>query len=308
MIADSKDVLIKKIIDDALGDLADWQKPIALPSIGPKFPELADQFHDDVLNMRQELHEILESQSVETLTNRYRNDNYNGAKTLRDPKGVDFLTVRKIKTLLGRKPAWFIAGWHIKELELDVPHWRAFSRCNLLELTIMSVGLDPRKVGYDALFERYYHLTKQDKMLNFLEDQFEAIANGLSLDPDDEKSSVDLEVFYRWARKVKFKLDDRFRRFLREKYGDVSSDATAAEIEQPSPLQRPSTLYRNSYDFHARLFYAIAADRFGMASIDDLGHAAKKIQSAAELQGQTPLLRPIRQFLTRGHELESGKK
>ena len=308
MMDDSKDVIIEKIIDDALGDLADWQNPIALPSIGPKFPELADQFQDDVWSMRQELREVLEPQSVETLTNRYRKDNYNGAKTLRDPKGVDFLTVQKIKTLSGRRPAWFIAGWHIKELELDVPYWRAFSRCNLVELTIMSVGLDPRKIGYDALFKRYGHSTEQNKMLYFLENQFEAIANGLMLDPEDEKSGVDLEEFYRWARKVKFKLDDRFRRFLREKYGDVPSEATGVEKEQPSPPKRPSTLHRNSYDFHARLFYAIAIEKFGMTGIGDLARAAKKIQSAAEFQGQTPSLLPIKQLLTRGHELETDKK
>jgi hypothetical protein len=211
--------------------------------------------------------------------------------------------VAKIVALKNRKPAWFIAGWHVKELELDVPHWRAFSRANLVELTLMSVGLDPRKVGYDALFKRYGRSTEQDTMLYFLEDQYEAIANGLALDPDRETADVDMEEFYRWAKRVKFRLDERFRRLLRDKYNVGSSDKAVTEVQHPSHTQQPKALHKSSYNFHAQLLYAMAVEKYGVIESADLSSIAKKIQSIGELQGQTPSVRPIKQLLTKGHEL-----
>lgn len=308
MTALSKEVLIDEIIRDALGNLADWSKPVALPSVGPKFPELGDQFNEDIQSIKQELREMLNPLSVEILTSRHKEDNYNRTKTLRDPKGVEFHMVAKIATLMRRKPAWFIAGWHIKELELDVPHWRAFSRSNLVELTVMSVGLDPRKVAYDPLFKHYGRSTEQDTMLYFLEDQFEAIANGLALDPEDEYADTDMEEFFRWTKRVKFRVDDRFRRLLREKYGDASADKADTEVERASPTQKPKALHKSSYNFHAQLLYAMAVEKFGEISSHDLGRTAKKIQAIAEFQGQTPSLNPIKQLLIKGHELSYDNK
>lgn len=303
MTAYDKEKLVDNIIRDALGNLYDWSKPTAAQSIGPKYPELAEEFRQDIQSLRQELYDMLIKRSVENSNGRYVEANYRGTRTSWDPHGLDFQMAARVKALKCREPAWFIAGWHIKELELDVPHWRAFSRGNLIELTIMSVGLDPRKVGYDALFKRYGRSTEQDTMLNFLEDQYEAIANGLALDPDEETANADLGEFYHWAKRVNFRLDDRFRRLLREKYSGVSTEKPATDVQRSLLTQHPKAQHKSSYNFQAKLLYAMAVEKFGDIGSAELGPIARKIQVIAELQGQTPSVRPIKQLLTKGHQL-----
>jgi hypothetical protein len=296
-----KSMLIEELIDDALGHLADWKKPISERSIGPQYPHLADEYCVDIESIKHDLRVMLAPWSEDELVKRFQKDNYNGCRVLRDPKGTSFLTVKRILALQAREPAWFISGWHVKALEIDAVYWRAFSSCTLPELTLMSVGLDPRKVNFDALFERYGHLGLQDKMLVFLEDQYEAIANGLGVDPDDERASISLSEFYTWVMQVKFKIDGRFRALLRDKF---ANETGAAEKISPKVAVRDSKpLHKSSYNLHAKLIYTMAVEKYGFKSLKDVGRVAKRIQHDAELLGQTPSIRPIRLLLTRGHEL-----
>lgn len=296
-----KSLLVEEIIDDALGHLADWKKPTSERSIGPQFPSLADEYCADIEAIKHELREMLEPWSEDELFKRFHTDNYNGLRELRDPKGPSFLMAKRILALQAREPAWFISGWHVKALEIEVAHWRAFSSCTLPELTLLSVGLDPRKANFDALFERYGHLDSQDKMLVFLEDQYEAIANGLGADPDDERAKFSLLDFYSWVRRERFKIDGRFRTMLREKFPDDGA-GEVGDIHSKAASYKPRPLHKSSYDFHAQLFFAIAVEKYGLESPKDIGRVAKKIQHDAELQGQTPSIRPIRHLLTRGLE------
>lgn len=300
---DSKSMLIEEIIYDALGHLADWQKPIVKKSIGPQFPQLADEYCAEIQAIKETLREMLDPLPQEALTEGFQTKNYNGRRLLRDPNGTSFQIVNRIKSLESREPAWFISGWHVKAVELDAAHWRAFSSCTLTELTLLSVGLDPRYVNYHALFKRYGHLDPQDKMLGFIEDQFEAIANGLGIDPENEEVVVELSKFYAWTKKVIFKIDSKFRTLLREKFNNLS-DETASPLPKPGS-EELKPIHKSSYNLHARLLYAIAIEKYGMKGLSDIGRTAKKMQGDAELQGQTPALRPIRLLLKKGHELSS---
>lgn len=120
--AQGKEKLVTEIIDDALGDLSHWSMPVVIQSIGPNYPELAEQFSKDIKSTKRDIREILSIQSVENLKTRYIAVNHHGVKSLRDSNGVDFQMVAKIVALTRREPAWFFAGWHVKKLELDVPH------------------------------------------------------------------------------------------------------------------------------------------------------------------------------------------
>ncbi|MCJ7872666.1 hypothetical protein [Phaeobacter sp. J2-8] len=67
MAAHAKEKLVDEIINDALGSLSDWNKPEARPSVGPKFPELAEQFSQDIQGIKQELRGKLSKRSFEDL-------------------------------------------------------------------------------------------------------------------------------------------------------------------------------------------------------------------------------------------------
>ncbi|UWR24996.1 hypothetical protein K3757_10930 [Sulfitobacter sp. S223] len=298
---DQKEFLMKEIMDDALGDLANWNKPTSQKSIGPNFPKLADAYYADIQTIKRSLLKMLEPWPAEELTKRFKENNYNGRRLLRDPEGTSFEIVNKIKLLKEREPAWFISGWHVKAVEIDVAHWRAFSSCTLPELTLLSVGLDPRKVNFDALLQRYGHLDSQDKMLGFLEDQYEAIANGLGVDPDNEENKHDLLTFFEWVKKVKFKISGRLRTMLREKFPDKPD--TASAISTNGTSQKPKPLHKSSYKLHAILIHSMAVEKYGLNGLADVGRVAKKIQHDTELQGHSPAIRPIRTLLTKGVEL-----
>ncbi|MBB3994746.1 hypothetical protein GGR95_002394 [Sulfitobacter undariae] len=294
---------MKEIVDDALGDIADWKKPKSEKSIGPQFPKLADAFHADIQAIKQELYVMLEPWPAEELSKRFQEKSYNGQRLLRDPEGTSFEAVNKIRMLKAREPAWFISGWHVKAVEIDASHWRAFTGCNLPELTLLSVGIDPRKVNFDALFKRYGHTTPQDQMLQFIEDQYEAIANGLGVDPDDEERKHDLLTFYTWVKQVKFKIDARFRALLRDKFSD---EPDIAPPTIPMVTVRNNTpLHKSTYKHHAILIYSMAVEKYGLKGLPDVGRVAKKIQHDAELQGHRPAIRPIKLLLTKGIELSA---
>jgi hypothetical protein len=298
---EQKEVLMKEIIDDALGDLADWKKPSSQKSIGPNFPELADAYFADIQAIKQTLSEMLKPWPTEELIKRFQEKNYNGRRQLRDPEGTSFEIVTKIQLLKEREPAWFISGWHVKAVEIDVAYWRALSSCTLPDLTLLSVGLDPRKVNFDALLRRYGHLDPQDKMLGFLEDQYEAIANGLGADPDNEERKHDFLTFFKWVKQVKFKISGRLRTMLREKFPDEPDAASATSTKVIS--QKPKPLHKSSYKLHAILIHSVAVEKYGLKGLADVGRVAKKIQHDTELQGHTPAIRPIRTLLTKGIEL-----
>jgi hypothetical protein len=298
---DQKEILMKEIIDDALGELADWKKPTSQKSIGPSFPKLAASYHADIQAMKTSLLKMLEPWPAEELIKRFKEHNYNGRRLLRDPAGTSFVIVNKIQALKEREPAWFISGWHIKAVEIDVAYWRALSSCTLPDLTLLSVGLDPRKVNFDALFQRYGHLDPQDKMLGFLEDQYEAIANGLGADPDNEEKKHDLLTFFKWVKQEKFKISGRLRTMLREKFPDKPDTASATSTKVTS--REPKPLHKSSYKLHAIIVYSMAVEKYGLKGLADVGRVAKRIQHDSDLQGHTPAIRPIRTLLTKGIEL-----
>lgn len=300
-MTDRKENLIAQVTSIALGKLALWEKPVVGVSLGPAFPELADRFDHQIFLLFGELRRHLEQFSVESLTQEFllKKD---GRFRLADPHGLSFGIAKKIAGLHAKQPAWFISGWHVRASELNVGYWRAFSSCSLAALSLLSVGLDPRKVTYDALFGYYGYSEEQDAMLYFFEDRYEAIANGLGLDPDSQGLNVDFGEFFSWTNNVGFSLDIRFRRMLKEKYKNsvaVPNSQHRVKAEDSSS----NKMHFSRYKYHAKLLYAVAVEKFGLDDPRKISTAAKSIQHCAELRGQPASLAPIRHLLETGHRL-----
>ena len=177
-----------------------------------------------------------------------------------------------------------------------------YSTCSLAELNVLSVGLDPRKVAYDALFRRYGHSNEQDEMLYFLEDRYEAIANGLRIDPENQDAPADMELFFHWTQEVGFQLENRFRRMLREKF-KRSSSIQKRDVNKSNNILQQERLHRSSYNFHAILLYSMAVEKFGLDDRSKIPQAIKRIKNCAELQGQTASRKPIQDLLETGCRL-----
>lgn len=301
-MTDSKNEVISKVISNALGELAHYKEPVVRASIGPSFPEIAEHFEEQRVLLCDELRKHLELFSIEDLNQDFLRKGNNGRFRLNDLLGASFEFVSRIENLRRKQPAWFISGWHVRAHEVDVTYWRAFNRCSLAELTILSIGLDPRKVTYDALFRHYAHSNEQDLMLYFFEDQYEAIANGLGLDPDNQDLNVDLGDFFTWAKNVGFVLELRFRRMLREKYRDPIVLLNAKQ-DQQSDRNDGDKLHGSRLNFHAKIIYSMAVGKFELDDPSKFGAVAKAIQNCAQLQGQPGSLKPIRDLLELGYRL-----
>jgi hypothetical protein len=297
--------LIDEIMTEALGALKEWEKPVAKPSVGPAYPEIADRFDVELTELRQGLIKKLVGLSVQELQENFLVRRHSRKYPLNDMSSIHFELVNHIVKLQRTMPAWFISGWHVAELEAEIPYWRSYTQCSLAQLNILSVGLDPRQVGYDALFQRYGHSEAQDSMLEFLEDRYEAIANGLGLDPNDQEAVAGLEAFYDWSTQTKFRLEARFQRMLRDRFQSnrTGPKPIASNNNLPS---RPEALHGSRYDFHAKLIYAIAVEKFGLTDERSIGRTAKAIQNCTELQVGTASLQPIRQLLKRGFAVSSA--
>lgn len=87
-MTDEKETLIARIISEALGNLEEWEIPIVKPSLGPSFPELADEYHEQLCALKKELHDLLEQYTIEGLTQTFCRKNHNGRFSLSDRHGV----------------------------------------------------------------------------------------------------------------------------------------------------------------------------------------------------------------------------
>lgn len=305
-MTDTKQAKKMEVISRALGDMAQYEPPDAKPSIGPSFPDIAEDFKEQHLALCEKLDAHLEPWTVEGLQAEFLTKGPNGFYRLEDPHGLSCELVQQIIQLRSQKPAWFISGWHVKPHEVDVGYWRAFNSCSLPELTLLSLGLDPRKITYDALFTHYGHSDAQDQMLYFVEDVNEAIANGLNVDPDGDQK-VDLRVFDVWRKSVGFSLENRFTRLLREKF---RSAAGAAKVERAKREETRDArqMHANRYNFHAKLLHSIAVEKFGLGKDREISSAAKAMQLCAELQGHNVSRAPIVRLLETGQRMHIAEE
>ena len=280
---ENKDDLIGHIVAEAFEDLNEWKRPLTLKSVGPCFPFVYESFEEDLETLRQDIRHALSQYSVEDLKTEFPSSKTGAFNPLFNPDGRHGRLAKRLSKLKKSVPQDFVGGWSVKGKEVDISHWRGFSSVTLAEATLLSVGRDPRFTNYDALFLTYGRSTEANALLYFLEDRYEAIANGLGADPENGAAKVEVAKLFDWILFAAVHVDERFRRMLltqrkvKPKTDDPAVPAIASFASPP--------LHRSSIKTHARIVTALAISKYGLTDERAISKVAKRIQNDAELRG-----------------------
>jgi hypothetical protein len=297
----SKHDLIATIITAALENLADWQAPKPMGGAGPEFPGLHQDFAEQLATLRADLAAALQCYSIEQLASDYPASRTASRNPLFDPHGRHGRLARRLAKLKTAAPGDFDGGWGVEGKEVDVAHWRGFASYSLAEAALLSVGRDPRHTNFHAVFKCYGRSEQADEVLYFLEDRYEAIANAFDLDADDPTAKVNADRFLDWVKDHSVRIDERFRRMLRER----QNRSTGAE-ERPTPAEQipaqDKPLHGSSRKTHARIILAMARSCYGLEGETNIGKVAKAIQRDGDLLGQNFDAAVVRDLIRAGLE------
>jgi hypothetical protein len=287
---------INKIIQFAMGPLANWQRPATLKSVGPAFPEVFVQFEKELEALRLALRDTLGAWAkAEDLGAAYPlSETFN---PLFDPHGRHRTLAKRLAAVKSHTPQDFVGGWSVSGKEIELSHWRGIPALTVVEATLLSVGRDPRFTNFDGLFKTYGRSEHADELLYFLEDRQEQIAKAFGLDPEDSVSVIAAADFLRWVNESAVVIDDRFRRMLRERWADIRDETSFRSVSIDLNDQVP---HGNSRKAYARLVTSIAIQRYGLTQEREIGRVANKMQDDTDLAGLGVQSKPIRDLLRLG--------
>ncbi|MCZ8133533.1 MAG: hypothetical protein O9248_00670 [Rhodobacteraceae bacterium] len=290
---------IGRIIDFALGRLAQWTRPVTLKSVGPAHPGVFDDFERELRNIKAELRLMLETEyEADRLSSAFPESE--ASNPLFQIRGLHKDFVRRIRDLDARRPQGFVGGWCIKGREIDTAHWRGFPAYSIIEATLLSVGRDPRTTNFDYLFTTYGRSKEADELLYFLEDRQEQIARAFGLDPDDNDARVQATDFLNWANKTSTQIDERFRKMLRKYWAPKAAEKAveAKKLDASDEVPHGATLKAL-----AKIITAAAIRRYGLQEEKDLGRVVTLLTSDTELTGLAVNRSTVRKSIRLGWSL-----
>ena len=290
----TKDRIIDRIVAAALGDLFQWRRPIAKPSVGPSFPEVIDAFEVDLEKLITDIRSLLWGHDVDRLERDFQDSTAPALNLLFDRNGLYSDIAERLHDLKRSRPPDFIGGWAIAEREIDLPYWRGAASYTLSEAVLLCVGRDPRYTSFDGVTTMYGRSDQIDELLYFLEDLYESVAAGLGVDPENPQACVDAKSLLRWVEDKSIRIDARFRRMLRE-YHNTGDGPKGPSVNDR--VHRPEPLHRSSLKVHARIVGAVAIAKYGLEGKDSIGRVAKKIENDGQLQGLSFDARTVRSLL-----------
>jgi hypothetical protein len=298
---EDKNGQIRQIVEGALGELAHWQRPVSLPSVGPAFPEVFDRFERELSETRAAIEERLALWSVHELACIDFQSETPSLNPLFDGQGRLGSLAIALRRLKSRVPQDFVGGWSVVGKEVDVPYWTSFTTVSLEDLVFLSLGREPRKTNFRAACETYGRSDEGDALLYFLEDRLELIANAMGFDPEDHMAKVGLRAFSDWVEETQLPIDSAFHHGLRNRFRPVT---LGTKTEAPPDTSESGT---NSLKLESRervslakLITAMAIASYGYDPAARRSSIPKKIEDIATRLGLEITADTIRKFLREG--------
>ena len=271
--------LIEEIIRRTLDDLADWNPPRLLPGIGPQYPEIFQEFAERKSSYCAKVRELLARKTVEQLRSEFLKDFGSAFNPLLQLKGIYFDYAKELDRLRKSLPPWFAGGWSVDRFRLDAAYWVDASSITISEAALMFVGLDPRKVQYEALFDGYSLDNRTDEVLYFLEDRFELLVRRFG-DPDEDKVSISLAELCHWIAQENITVSYELSEIVKRKGSNAdSSGRKSGATDFDKPLHARTRL------MFQRVLVIAAIDAYGLRARKDSARVAKLMVSAGDFLG-----------------------
>lgn len=298
---EDKNGQIRQIVEGALGELAHWQRPVSLPSVGPAFPEVFDRFERELSETRAAIEERLALWSKSELDSIVPQSEAPRLNPLFDPQGRLGSLAIALRSLKSRIPQDFVGGWAVAGKEVDLAYWSSFSTVSLEDLVFLSLGRDPREANLVLACKTYGRSDEGDTVLGFVEDRLELIANAMGVDPKNTEARIPLRAFLDWIEETHLPIDTAFHVALRARYHPEPVATSSVSPEQQSnhqlTLEAIDPRERSSL---VKLVAAMAIDGYGYDPEARQSPIPKQIETAVLLQGLDLNVKTIRKFLREG--------
>lgn len=298
----ARDELIDGIILFALEDLVTWSEPLPLKNIGPSYPEEFRKFTDKLEAFKADLRTHLRMLTLQELQNDFPRTTTAAFNLLFDDFGRAGHLAQRLARLKKDRPMDCVGGWAIKGREVDQPHWRGMACYTLAEAAMLSLGRDPRETTFAAVMKHYGRSDPGDRVLYFLEDRYNAIADGLDLDRNDEDAMIDADRFYDWIDTFSVSVDERFRRMINDRRKRLAEAAPKLPLQPTVRRLLEKPLHGASARAHAKIVLAMAMRKYGLVGADGIGKAVKAIQADGDFLGMNFDQKVIRALLKDGLE------
>lgn len=276
--SDEKDELIAEIVRRTLDRLSDWKPAKLMPGVGPHHPQVHSEFAQKLAEYRDRVGSILALKSVEELRTEYLKDIGSAFNPLTKKHGIHFDLFRQLERLKASRPPWFGMGWSVQGFLLDPKYWMAADTVSLEEAALLMVGVEPRDVRFDALFDGYSQDTRIDDILYFLEDYFELLVRRFG-DPDLGPVQIHLGDLCLWVEQSGIEVSNEL--------GDIikSRKRLVPDVDRKSALDQDKPLHARTREMFQRALLAAAYDRYGLTHKKDVTKVAKKIVAAGDFVG-----------------------
>lgn len=261
--------LIAKILMRTLNELSDWVPVKLMPGVGPQHPQVHFEFEIKLQAYRENVRSMLARKPIEELRSDYLKSSENVHNPLTQPHGAHFQLCKELNCLKKICPPWFGSGWSEQGHLLDVGYWIAATTLSINEAALLMVGVDPRKVNYEALFGGYGNDVRTDEILYFLEDCFEILVRRFG-DPDDGPVKIDLGVLCEWISLSGLRVSPELQAIVQRRLGS----AQGTKIKQTA-VEGPVVLHGHTRAMFQRLLLVVAIKKYGLLRLADAGKVAK---------------------------------
>jgi hypothetical protein len=274
-----KTELIEKIMRRALGDLYDWRSPKLMPGIGPQYPQIFQEFEQRRSSYCTKIKELLEAKTVVQLRSEFLRSVGSALNPFLQHNGIYFESVAELDRLCKSRPPWFAGGWCVDRFRLDAEYWGAAHAVTAFEAALMLVGVDPRKVIYDALFDGYGQDNRTDEVLYFLEDQFELIVRKFG-DPDEAKVSIPIRELSLWVEREDVSVSYELARIVQRKTKNEASKGRKVGTADAN-----KRVHARTREMFQRALVVAAINAYGLHSKKDAARVARKMVSEGDFLG-----------------------
>ena len=283
------DPVRQRLFRAKLGNLATWQVPSILQTVGPYEPEVFEAFE----KRRREL--------ADAVRNRLRNYSDEQLTELTDGKRRDqpetlnlwrsFLCAG-IEQLKHRIPPWYAGGLGHPDFAADFGYWCKMPSFSVAEVTILSVGVEPRhleKMLIDKTVKRT-EIERSWPALQFLFRRYDQLKR--KFDPQSFGWKFHPIDFLAWAERVDFESSPQFLSLLK-KYHSTAERSGAANHASNKPDRR-------EIDSIVQLFAAMAIETYGYVPNQKRSPVPREIAEMAATMGLEISDDTVRKYLRRG--------
>ena len=279
MKSNVKEDLIQEILRRTLDELSDWKPAILMPGVGPQHPEIHFDFKSKLDIYQRKIVAKLNTLPMDELQANYLMPKGSALNPLTKKHDIHFNLAKELASLKRQCPPWFGAGWSEKSHSIEIDYWTAVKTVNIDEAALMLVGVEPRLICYDNLFNAYEFDSRTDEVLYFLEDRFELLIRRFG-EPKNGILSIPTDDLYAWVNETDLLVPLQFRSIIKNVLGDAPKTTNRQRLPD-----EPKDLHGSTRSMFQRALAVVAIEKYELFNLAGAAKAAGEIVESGDFRG-----------------------